>query len=125
MYATNYQEEDIDSLSRLALFAGPFQPEIHIVHMCHTKNLMERATYADFQQRIKEAIPNADFIFEETECKDDIAHAIDQYAIRQKMDTVVLLHHRRNFFERLFERSKVKDISYFATYPVLVYRELI
>jgi len=125
MYATNYQEEDIDSLTRLGLFAEPFESEIHVVHMCHSKNLMERATYADFQQRIEEAIPSTDFIFEEMECKDDIAHAIDQYAIQQNANMVVLLHHRRNFFERLFERSKVKDISYFATYPVLVYRESI
>jgi nucleotide-binding universal stress UspA family protein len=92
--------------------------------MCHNKSLIEQATYEDFQQRIREALTSADFIFEEMECKDDIVHAIDQYAIQRGMDMVVLLHHRRNFFERLFERSKVKDISYFATYPVLVYREL-
>lgn len=123
MYATNYQEEDTEALTRLALFAEPFRAEIHVVHVCHNKNLMERATYADFQQQIKDALPNADLQFEEMECEDDTVRGIDQYAIQQEMDLVVLLHHRRTFFERLFESSKVKNISYFATYPVLVYRE--
>nr|WKN40172.1 universal stress protein [Tunicatimonas sp. TK19036] len=123
MYATNYQEEDTKALARLSLFAKPFQAQVHIVHMCHEKNLMEKATYNDFQDQIKSSIPYTNIQFEEMECDDDTVHGIDQYAIDHNMDMVALLHHRRSFFERLFESSKVKDISYFATYPVLVYRE--
>ena len=48
MYATNYQEEDTKALARLSLFAEPFQAQVHIVHMCHEKNLMEI-----YQQRRK------------------------------------------------------------------------
>ncbi|MEQ9440805.1 MAG: universal stress protein [Cyclobacteriaceae bacterium] len=123
MYATNYQEEDTKALARLALFAEPFQAKLHIVHLCHDKDLIEKATYEDFQKQIRSTIPYTNLEFEEMRCEDDIVHAIDQYAIEKEMNMVTLLYHRRSFFERLFESNKVKDISYFATYPVLVYRE--
>ncbi len=123
MYATDYQEEDMEALTRLALLAEPFKAELHVVHLCQNKNLHEQAAYQDFQKKIEEVIPDASLQFEEVVSKDDIAQGIDRYAIRQKMDMVALLYHRRNLFERLFEGSTVKDISYFATYPVLVYRE--
>jgi len=122
MYATDYQIEDTEALTRLALFAGPLEAELHVVHICQSKGLREQATHQAFQQHIKDALPTANLIFEETDCEEDATHGIDQYAIRQNMDIVALLYHRRNFFERLFEGSTVKDISYFATYPVLVYR---
>ena len=124
MYATNYQEEDVEALARLALFAEAFQATVHVVHMCRDRNLIEKATYEDFQEQIKSAVTYTKIQFEEMECEGDTVHGIDQYAIENKMDMVALLHRRRSFFERLFERSKVKDISYFATYPVLVYREI-
>ncbi|MGB3589818.1 MAG: universal stress protein, partial [Tunicatimonas sp.] len=123
MYATDYQEEDTDALSRLTLLAEPFEAKLHVVHICQNRGLRERATHQAFQQHIKEALPTTNLTFEETDCEEDATHGIDQYAIRHDMDIVALLYHRRNFFERLFEGSTVKDISYFATYPVLVYRE--
>ncbi|WKN41448.1 universal stress protein [Tunicatimonas pelagia] len=123
MYATDYQEEDTRAITRLALFAEPFNAELHVVHLSQSKSLQEQATYQDFQQKIKEVLPNTPLQFEKVISKDDIVQEIDQYALQQEMDMVALLYYRRNFLERLFESSTVKDISYFATYPVLVYRE--
>ncbi|MEO0330251.1 MAG: universal stress protein [Bacteroidota bacterium] len=123
MYATDYQQEDIDVLTRLTLFAEPFKARLHVVHLSHHNNLREQAAYQDFQKQVKDALPQAQLQFEKRAYEDDIAHSVDQHAIDQSMDIVALLHQRRNFFERLLEGSTVKDISYFATYPVLVYRE--
>ncbi len=123
MYATDYQQEDINVLTRLTLFAEPFRARLHVVHMYHSENLREQAAYQDFQKQVKDALPQAQLQFEKRAYKDDVVRSIDQHAIDQSMDIVALLHQRRNFFERVLEGSTVKDISYFATYPVLVYRE--
>ncbi|MEM9829552.1 MAG: universal stress protein [Bacteroidota bacterium] len=125
MYATNYQEEDTEALARLGLFAEPFGAELHVVHLCHHKSLSQKATHQAFQRKITEALPDTNLLFEELEYEEDVAHGIDQYAIEQNMDMVALLYHRQNLLERWLEGSTVRDISYFATYPLLVYREVI
>ena len=38
-------------------------------------------------------------------------------------DLLVLLTHQRNFFQRLFQKSVFKQITYFSAYPIIVYLE--
>jgi len=122
VYATDYQMEDNQLLNRLLAFVLPYQAEIHIVHVSQQDNEMEEAMYEDYRDRI-ESFLNYDKLTFAIEIHEDPAHGIDQYVIREEAGLVALLYQRKNFFQRLLDDSTTKDIAYFATYPVLIFKE--
>jgi nucleotide-binding universal stress UspA family protein len=122
VYATDYQMEDNIVLNQLSAFVQPMQAEIHIVHVSQQDNEMEEAMYTDYVEQTRTYL-NYDKLKFAVEFNEDPAHGIDAYVIREKADLVAVLYQRKNFIERLLDESTTKDIAYFATYPVLIFKE--
>lgn len=53
----------------------------------------------------------------------DVAQSINSYVLRNRPDTLALCSLHRNFAERIFHKSVIKNISAICSYPVFVFHE--
>ena len=51
----------------------------------------------------------------------DVAQSINSYILRQRPDVLALCSVHRNFVERIFHKSVIKNISAICSYPVFVF----
>ena len=123
VYASDYQVEDGDILKLIANFIAPTSASLNVLHVAQQENDIEQAMYNDYQERIKAQIPEQELNFA-IGYHQDSAHGIDQYVIQEKADLLVLLYQPKNFIQSLLDDSTTKSITYFATYPVLIYKSL-
>lgn len=122
MYATDYQEEDMDILKEVVAFVTPFASQLEILHIVHDQSLLDKAVHQDFVERVRQTIDYEPLHFSQKVYEEDALHGIDHYAIEEEADLVVLMHKHRNFLERLLEDDATHRLSYFATYPVMVFQ---
>ncbi|WKN30951.1 universal stress protein [Porifericola rhodea] len=122
VYASDYQEEDKDVLNRLIAFTATANAQLDIVHVCHGDNQFEEAMYNEYVENTQTFL-NYDKVKFAIEHHDNPAQGIDQYVIREDADLLAMLYKPRNFIQRIFNESTANDIAYFATYPVLIYKE--
>lgn len=123
VYASDYQMEDSNILNQLLSFMTPTDAEMHVVHVAQEENDIERAMYNDYVEETKTYL-NYEKIKFAIEYNHDPAHGLDEYVIREKADLLAVYYQRKNFFQKLLDESTTKDIAYFATYPVLVFKEI-
>ena len=123
MYATDYQEEDTEILKQVIALVAPFGAQVEVIHIVHDQNLSDEAVHRDYVERIRQVIDYERLHFSQQVYEEDAQHGIDHYAIEQEVDLVVLMRKHRNFLERLLEDDSTHRLSYFATYPVLVFQE--
>jgi len=122
VYASDYQMEDSNILNQLATFVFPTKAEIHIVHVAQKENDIERALYNDYVEQTSTYLDYKKLKFA-IEYNHDPAHGLDEYVIRENADMLAVFYQRKNFLQKLIDESTTKDIAYFATYPVLVFKE--
>lgn len=122
VYASNFQEEDKQTIAKLVSFALPFETEIDILHVSHKDKLFEKAMYEDFKNELTAYVTYPHLKFTHHIFEDEVNQGIDQYMIRQNADLLVLLTKHRNFFEKIFHRSLSMRMSYFVNYPLLIFK---
>lgn len=122
VFASDYQIEDKDILNKLIAFTASTNAELDIVHVCPNDNDIEEAMYNEYVEQTKTYLnyPKLNFAIE---YHDDPAHGIDGYVIRENADLLALLYKPRNVIQRIFNESTAREIAYFATYPVLIFKE--
>jgi nucleotide-binding universal stress UspA family protein len=122
-FASDYQEEDKNVLNELVPFAMATDAEIHVVHVSQEENEMEDAMYREFEETTRTYLDYPKMVFS-VEYNHEPAHGLDAYVLREKCDMLAVLYQRKNFFQRMLDDSTTKDITYFATYPVMVFKEV-
>ena len=124
MYATDYQKEDAAVLQQVVAIVAPFGAQIEVVHIVSHQDERDEAVYRDYVEHVRPALPENTVHFSQKEYEDAL-HGIDHYAIEQEADLVVLVRKHHNFLERLLEQDTTERLSYFATYPVMVFQEVV
>ncbi|WPP51005.1 universal stress protein [Catalinimonas niigatensis] len=122
VFASDYQMEDKDILNKLIAFTASTDAELDIVHVCPKDNKIEEAMYNEYVEQTKTYLNYPKLKFA-VEYHDDPAHGIDAYVIRENADLLALLYKPRNAIQRIFNESTAREIAYFATYPVLIFKE--
>lgn len=122
VFASDYQMEDKDILNKLIAFTASTDAELDIVHVCPKDNKIEEAMYNEYVEQTKTYLNYPKLKFA-VEYHDDPAHGIDAYVIRENADLLALLYKPRNVIQRIFNESTAREIAYFATYPILIFKE--
>ncbi len=122
VYASDYQIEDKNVLNQLVAFTAPNNAQLDILHVAHNDNQIEEAMYNEYTEQTKSYL-NYEKLRFVVEYHDDPAHGIDEYIIREDADLLAMLYKPKNLIQRIFNESTANDIAYFATYPVLIFKE--
>jgi nucleotide-binding universal stress UspA family protein len=125
LYATDYQQEDLQTLQNLIGLTHQFSPNITALHVIESMDFEVRIKKAGFQEMVQMKTGydkvTVKSLIERT--GDDIGQMITDYARLTKADLITVLKENHPFIERLFKSSVTKKIIQKSEIPVLVFHE--
>ncbi|MBL7923014.1 MAG: universal stress protein [Bacteroidia bacterium] len=119
VFATNMQPDDIVSLKKIIALFGKKNPEITLLHIedGHARD-PEAALRNWFQTEVLPTIKYAG-IKAESISETDIVKTLHDYLSVNKTDLLVTATRKRNFIERIFDRSITQRLVFHTKIPLL------
>lgn len=122
IFATNYQEKDIQAISMVAEWAKLYDVTVNAVHVADDHSLENEIRFRGFRELCKERIDNNKLSFDLI-TEEDFFAGITSY-LEQKPDSIVTMTHYTDvadgFLSTLFRKSQTKDFSFYTKVPLLV-----
>jgi nucleotide-binding universal stress UspA family protein len=123
VYATDFEEEDIEVIQMMVKIAKTFNAEIHIVHFT-TKDedsAAERMEWFKDQLKQKLVYKNLEF---EVFISHDIYESLQAYIVDMNADLVGMLERKKSgFLQQVFHRDLVKKMASYGRIPLLSFNE--
>ena len=121
LFASDYQAAEPSVLDLLTGFAPVFHASIHFVHV---EKAGEDSEYARIEQRILDYLfrnGTPSFSFQMT-ClhAGDIESGLEDYAVQNEIDLLVMVATQRSFWETLFHHSHTKEMILRLKLPLMV-----
>ncbi|GAA5041312.1 hypothetical protein GCM10011506_42890 [Marivirga lumbricoides] len=123
IYASDYSDLDKLTMQKLVSFIYNFHSRIRFVHVTHTKDKTTEKNYETFKDDLETFLGYDKISYHLMEYKEDISHGIQEFVNEHHGDLLVLLKRKRNFLDKLLSSSVSKELSYFSTRPLLIYKE--
>jgi nucleotide-binding universal stress UspA family protein len=112
---TSFSEEEKKALDWLREFARPFKADIYVVNV-DTAHVEE---YRMQMLALRKAYPGiAGLHFTQME-GDFIEESLSRFLEANRIDMLVMLTHKRNFLQELFNYSHTKKMAYHSKIPIL------
>ena len=123
VYASDFEEEDVYAVRKLAEMAKFMNADIKILHIATEKEYDGETQLEFFKEllRKKVAYPNIDFkmLFSE-----DVFESLRLYLEEVNADMVIMLEReKRSLFKKWFHRDLVKKMETYDGIPLLSFRE--
>lgn len=123
VYGTEFRDADRKALHHLLLMLQPIGSYIEVLHILKSSDKSSRDKAQRQMDELKSYLNFKRVNYHLRENKESIRLGLDDFMEEVKGDLLVMLTHQRGFFERVFQKSNFKNMSYFADYPILVYLE--
>lgn len=121
VFATNYADNDFQSIYLLAEIMKPFNAEIVILHVDDNQDSkMESRMLEWFKGQVKTNIPYDQFLFNLISGKNTI-EALDQFIMENDVDILSVSMRKRNFFDKLTSKSLTRKLAYHTHIPLLAF----
>ena len=119
VFATNMQKDDVRCLKCIISMFGNNTPDITLLHIedGHLRD-PEAALHSWFHTEVLPQI-NYPKLFAECISETDIVKSLDEYLRTNKIDLVVTATRKRNFIERIFDRSITRKLVFHTHVPLL------
>jgi nucleotide-binding universal stress UspA family protein len=121
VYATDYNEPEFPSVSRLVYLAGLYDAAVTVLHV-RSEYDMYMKTHHNFFIKNKDSISYKNWAIAEIN-DSNVMDGINSFIEEAGPDLLVVAKHNRHFFERLFHRSLSKRMAYHSSIPLLVLNE--
>ena len=119
-FATNMHGDDVRHIREIINLFGKDQPKITLLHIegKHTRDA-EAAFESWFHKEILSALDYTNIV---TECLDesDLTRSLHEYITLNEVDLLVTATKKRNFIERIFDRSITERLVFHSQTPILV-----
>jgi nucleotide-binding universal stress UspA family protein len=119
MFATNYSDNDFQSIFLLTEILKPWNPEIIIVHSAGNIRV-ENESFERFKEQVMTSIAYDKFYFnllEGTNTED----VISNFANENHIDIISVSKRKRSLFERIISVSTTRRLAYHVNIPLLVF----
>lgn len=119
VFTTQYQEKDTDAFNKTLNIARSLKAKVYCLYI----------KTPDDPTNIEERINEWKILYKDNDVSffnidgDHIEQTIIDFVENQKVDMLVMLKHKRGFFESLFHRSLTKKMAYHTSVPLMVYHE--
>ncbi len=120
VYATDYRDKDVLAINKLLEFAFGFEPELTLLHINTERDIISTEEFTLFKDRFEEKLDKFKINFEQITAK-KVSTGIDLYMKQNDSDALVLLTKQYDLIDQIFHHSITKELSYYASYPVLIY----
>jgi nucleotide-binding universal stress UspA family protein len=121
IFATDYHDNDFQTLYLLATLMKPFRARINVLHVEDASELkLEARVFKWFETQVMNNIPYDNFSFHFIKGV-DVAEELDKFILENKTNLVALSMRKRSFFQKLFTKSITKKMAYHTRIPVLAF----
>ncbi len=123
VFATDYQDNDLDTLKALSKFISAFGAELTILHVSKEKLKSDRDMIEDFSKAVaKETGISQPYYY--VLAHENTQEGIEEFMESSQADLLVLSTRKRGMFEKLFGSSTTQQLSYHAHSPILAFHVL-
>ncbi len=119
LYASNFDSLDALRIKQAVTFAQRFGGRMHFVHVGPPGEKAIDLERKLFEVDYKHANPEYPFLFSRV-VGDDVVEQLNEYALYNKIDLMILVTHQRNFWESILHKSITRKALIGAGLPLLV-----
>lgn len=123
IYASDYQEEDIETVKKLVEMTNPLVPNITSLHITDNADFELKIKTAGFQKMLEQRVGyskiNVKTLIESD--REKTVELLNSYAKRTGADLMVVLKENRGFLDRIFKAKTSERIIDESKLPVLVF----
>ena len=125
IYATDYNREDIANLKKLINTFPHYSPYITALHITDSIDFEERIKKAGFIETIQKQTEHKPLMVKAVYQgkQDNLTELLNDFALKNEADLLVLLKENKSFFKRIFSTSQTKELLKITDLPVLIYHE--
>lgn len=121
VFATNYADNDFQTLYLLAEMFKSFNPEIVVLHVeVEGDHRTESRMLEWFKGQVLTNIPYDNFSFQLIKGR-DIENTVHDFITQNNVDMLSVSTRKRNFFDKLTSRSLAKKLAYHTDMPLLAF----
>jgi len=122
VFATDYENKDLDSIGSLAEIAKHFNAAIEVVHICEDPDYdkSEQVFFDDYRKFISKRTDYQNIDFKLLHWK-NVEERLAIFLNDSQADLLAMITRKRNFFDRLFHGSLAKKMIYHTHIPLFVY----
>lgn len=114
-FAVSYKDEEVVAFKKLVEICGSFNAKIHCVNV----DLSHTEFYRNEMEAFKSKLPTYGNTTFEVIQSTDIKEGLTRYMETHAVDVLVMVTHKRNFFQELLRYSHAKEMSYHCNMPLL------
>lgn len=118
-YATDLQMADPYEIWRVAKLLAPFHTIMHVVHFGDDHKRSAAPQLEELESFFQENVPALQIQFHQF-AQEELTEDINAFAEQYGIDLLVMYRSHRSFPERLFHRSRTKEMSKKTKVPLLV-----
>jgi len=119
-FATNMHRDDVSHIREIIALLGKDEPKITLLHIEGGHSRDAEAAFESWFHH--EVLPKVDYTNIETDCLDeaDLIRTLHQYIDMNEVDLLVTATRKRNFIERIFDRSITESLIFHSHTPIMV-----
>lgn len=118
VYATDYQEGDLESLKNLSQLARLFDSEIVVLHVATEDTPEEGPHFAAYTESIRQALDYPKLTFHLLK-HPNVQEGLEEFIERCGVDLLTMCSKKRGLFGQLFHGSQTKKMVYHTKKPLL------
>lgn len=123
VYATDFEEADIQALKKLVPIAEEVNAKIHVVHIASRELYEGKDRMESFKEMLSDQVDYQNLEFNVI-FSDNIVKEIDSYSKSINADIIALLHREdKGFFKNLFNKSVVTQLEDYISIPLLSFNK--
>lgn len=122
VYASDYQEQDIKVLKRIAGIAKKVAASVTVFHTLKSKEFDAELKKYGLAEMVREKIDLNDIRVEQEKAGSSTT-GIRRFTQKSYADLVVMFKKNKGFFKEIFGRSTIKEILQEIDTPVLIYHQ--
>ena len=123
LYASDFQEVDVQAIEKLVQLVKPYKPEIKILHISIDNEFKGREKMEWFKELVHDTI-DYKYISFELVSSGNIFQTLNKYMNQHEFDLLVMLEKKRSgIIDQLFHEDLVTKMEFRARIPLLSYNE--
>lgn len=117
-YSTDYRQEDIKTIRKVADFASLFGASLAIMHVIESDSFSEDIRFRGYRDLIRENVPYASMTFHKL-LADSVYEGVDNFIKTEDPSIMVTATYRRSLLSSILEPSITKRMAYYTEIPLL------
>lgn len=123
VYATDFEQEDIGAIYKLAQIANKFDAKITVIHIAPNINGDANIKMEWFKEMVEQKVTYKKIKFKVL-FSEEIFGTLKVYLDSNNIDMVAMLEREKSgFLKKLFQRDMVKEMESFGKIPLLSFNE--